>query len=82
MVNSLLGCSDQASVKVADLAGEGIGRNPYREKYKQANGNYTGRTTHFLIPGIVNLNASQITFYSIWLRSFRGCAVMVTPYDG
>ncbi len=37
---------------------------------------------HFLIPGIVNLNASQITFYSIWLRSFRGCAVMYMPYDG
>ncbi len=42
---------------LVDLAGEGVGRGRYGEKYEEAKGNYTGRQMHFLIPGITGFTS-------------------------
>ena len=44
---------------LADLAGEGIGSGWYGEKYEEEKRNYTD--CHSLVPGFIDLNASQIT---------------------
>ena len=83
----IVGVEDVEDITVRnldDLAGEGIGRGQYGEKYEKEKRNDTD--CHSLIPGIVDSKTSHITFYSIThafsLRSLRGCAVMVTSYDG
>ncbi len=62
----LVGVEDVEGIAIRnldDLAGKGIGNGWYGEKYEEEKRNYTD--CHSLIPGIVNLKTSQITFYSI-----------------
>ncbi len=55
---------DGDAVAVGDFdgfAGKGVGEGRYGEKYEEAKANNTGRQTHSLIPGVVDLKTLQIT---------------------
>ncbi len=44
-----------------DLAGEGVGRGRYGEKYEEEKSDQTDCPMHSLIPGILDLRTSQLT---------------------